>query len=216
MAKPEQPKDIKPKTEGEATPKAAKAGLDDNMKVIIINLVTTILICVLFLSVNYILQSSLLTSKLASMAPPADANAEGDIAAEGDGEEVQKGFILDLGDFILNLSDVSPRKYLKVNVALEVSTKPEDTAVAEAPKEGGGHGEGAAAPAENPLETEMAQYKPAIRDAVITTLSSKTSAELATVAGKELAKEQIAEAVNGIFAGERDVIRVSFGQFIIQ
>ena len=62
----------------------------------------------------------------------------------------------------------------------------------------------------------MEQYKPAIRDAVITVLTSKTSDELATTAGKELAKQQIAESVNGIFDGEREVIRVSFGQFIMQ
>lgn len=218
MAKPEQPKDIKPKTEGEGAAKA-KGGLDDNMKVIIINLVTTVLICVLFLSVSYVLQSSLLDSKLAKVAAPADAGAgdgSTDDSTGGDGEDVQKGFILDLGDFILNLSDVAPRKYLKVNVALEVSNKPEDAAAAAPAAKGEGGGKEGAAPAENPLEAEMAQFKPAIRDAVITTLSSKTSAELSTVAGKELAKEQISEAVNGIFAGERDVIRVSFGQFIIQ
>ena len=62
----------------------------------------------------------------------------------------------------------------------------------------------------------MAQYKPAIRDAVITALSSKTAEELATAPGKELAKEQIMNDVNAIFAGEREVLRVSFGQFIIQ
>ncbi|MEI8128890.1 MAG: flagellar basal body-associated FliL family protein [bacterium] len=214
MAKPNQPKDIKPKTEGEDKPKV-KIEIDDNMKVIITNLVTTILICILFLSVNYVLQSSLLSSKLSKMAP-TDENApvtEADTSEDTD--KVQRGFIVDLGDFILNLSDTSPRKYLKINVALEMSNKPED-AVAEAPA-GGGHGEGeGAAPAVNPLEAEMAQFKPAIRDSVITTLSSKASAELSTVAGKELAKEQITEAVNGIFAGEREVLRVSFGQFIIQ
>lgn len=220
MAKPEQPKDIKPKTEGEAAAPKVKKPVDENMKVIIINLVTTVLICVLFLSVNYVLQASLLTSKLAQQAPASedatatdgsDANAAGD-----SGDEVQRGFIVDLGDFILNLSDVAPRKYLKVNVALEVSNKPEDSAPAEgAKKEGGEGGEGGAAAA-SPLETEMAQFKPAIRDAVITTLSSKTAAELSTVAGKELAKEQITESVNGLFAGDREVLRVSFGQFIIQ
>jgi flagellar basal body-associated protein FliL len=36
------------------------------------------------------------------------------------------------------------------------------------------------------------------------------------LAGKEEAKEQIKEAVNAIFAGEREVLRVSFGNFIIQ
>ena len=215
MAKPTQPKEIKPKTEGEEAPKV-KAPIDENMKVIIINLVTTVLICVLFLSVNYVLQSSLLNSKLSQKPAAADAAAdgEGDAAAADDGsggEDVQRGIIVDLGDFILNLSDVSPRKYLKINVALEVSSKPEDTATAEAPKK-----EGEGAPAANPVDAEMAQFKPAIRDAVITTLSSKTAAEVSTVAGKELAKEQIQEAVNGIFAGDREVIRVSFGDFIIQ
>lgn len=209
MGKPDQPKDIKPKSEGDGA--KGKVSIDNNMKVIIINLVTTVLICVLFLSVNYVLQSSLLSSKLAQKPATTEDSADSADNSDSDKSDVQHGFILDLGDFILNLSDVSPRKYLKVNVALEVSSKPEDTVAA--PKKEGGEGGGAGA---SPLEAEMAQYKPAIRDAVITTLSSKTSAELATVAGKELAKEQISEAVNGIFAGDRDVLRVSFGQFIIQ
>lgn len=216
MGKPEQPKDIKPKEGeggggGEAKPKVQ---IDENMKVIIINLVTTVLICLLFLSVNYILQANLLSSKLAS-APAASADAaatEGDAAAgEDTSGEAQKGIIVDLGDFILNLSDVAPRKYLKVNVALEVTSKPEDTA--EAPKKEGGEGGGKAV---SPVDAEMAQFKPAFRDAVINTLSSKTSSELSTVAGKELAKDQITEAVNALFAGNREVIRVSFGDFIIQ
>lgn len=220
MGKPEQPKDIKPKEGeggggGEAKPKMQ---IDENMKVIVINLVTTVLICLLFLSVNYILQANLLTSKLAS-APAATAEGaagEEGAAAEGEGggEETAKGIIVELGDFILNLSDVAPRKYLKVNVALEVTSKPEDTAAEEPKKEG--HGEGGGKPAVSPVEAEMTQFKPAFRDAVINTLSSKTSAELSTVAGKELAKDQITEAVNALFAGSREVIRVSFGDFIIQ
>ncbi len=66
------------------------------------------------------------------------------------------------------------------------------------------------------IQKEMAQFKPAIRDAVITNLSSKTSSELASAAGKELAKEQISNDINSILGGEREVLRVSFGQFIIQ
>ena len=91
MAKPEQPKDIKPKTEGEAAPKAKKP-IDENMKVIVINLATTVLICVLFLSVNYVLQASLLNSKLSQVTAGSEASAES--GAEGDAsaeEEVQKG-----------------------------------------------------------------------------------------------------------------------------
>lgn len=219
MAKPEQPKDIKPK-EGEGGGEAkVKKPIDENMKVIIINLVTTVLICVLFLSVTSIVLSSMLDSKLAKVAVGGGGVATEDAAAAADGsggednaEEVQKGIIVDLGDFILNLSDVAPRKYLKVNVALEVSSKPEDTAAA--PKKEGGEGGGK--DAVSPVDAEMAQFKPAFRDAVINTLSSKTAAELSTVAGKELAKDQITEAVNALFAGSREVIRVSFGDFIIQ
>ena len=211
MAKPNQPKEIKPKEGGEA----GAGKIDDNMKMIVINLATTVLICVLFLTVNYVLQDNLLNAKLAK-APAADA-ATADGSTEGDaasGDEVQRGIIVDLGDFILNLSDVSPRKYLKVNVAIEVSKSAADATAVEEPKKAEKEGEGA--PAADPVEAEMAQFKPAIRDAVITTLSSKSAAEVSTTAGKELAKEQITEAINGIFAGDREVMRVSFGQFIIQ
>lgn len=213
MAKPNQPKDVKPKEEKEGATES-KFQIDSNMKVILINLVTTVLICVLFLSVSYVMQSSLLNSKFsqAKVATPDDGT---DTTADTSGDnssEVQHGIIVDLGDFILNLSDVSPRKYLKVAVSIEVSAKPSDAAAAAPKKEGK---EGGAAGA-SPLDAEMAQYKPAIRDSIITNLSSKSSAELSTRAGKELAKDQITEAVNGIFAGDREVIRVSFGDFIIQ
>ena len=85
------------------------------------------------------------------------------------------------------------------------------------PEEKGGHGgHGDDDDPMKRVEAEMAQYKPAIRDAVISNFSSKTADEISTAAGKELVKEQITEDVNAIFAGEREVIRVSFGQFIIQ
>lgn len=214
MAKPEQPKDIKPKTDGEGTEPKAKMPIDENMKVIIINLATTILICVLFLSVISIVISNMLDTKLSKISAGASTEQTTENADSGEdtSAEDQKGIVVDLGDFILNLSDISPRKYLKVNVALEVSSKPEDSEAAPK-KEGEGEGKGAAV---SPIDAEMAQFKPALRDAVINTLSSKTSAELSTVAGKELAKDQITEAINSLFAGDREVLRVSFGDFIIQ
>ena len=135
---------------------------------------------------------------------------------------VQRGIIVDLGDFILNLADDNSRKYLKVNVAVEVTKKPGELEPQEPAASGGGHGghggHGAPAPVDPmvAIQEEMNQFNPAIRDAVITNLTSKTSTELSTTAGKELSKEQIADEINSIFAGEREVLRVSFGQFIIQ
>src|SRR5574344_638940 len=155
IAKPKQPKDVKPKTEDGAS----KAPIDGNMKMVVINLATTVLICVLFISVNYVLQSSLLSSKLSqSLASTTDTTSEN--SDEESTSDVQKGIILDLGDFILNLSDASPRKYLKANVALEVSkseSDPATTQTADASKEGSKEGKEAAP--SDPIAVEMEQYK---------------------------------------------------------
>ena len=112
----------------------------------------------------------------------------------------------------MNLADASPKTYLRAAVVIEVTINDTDVLSAGG-GEGHGHGGGAPQPT---IEDDLARVKPAIRDAIITTLSSKTSDELSTTTGKELAKEQIAEQVNAIFAGEREVLRISFGQFIMQ
>ena len=185
-------------------------------KFLIISLVSTAVLCVVFAGVNYVVMENLLTQKISNIQLSQEELEEG----ESGEDEIQRGIIVDLGDFILNLCDEAQKKYLKVNVAIEVSQKEGDfPKEEEQPKSSGGHGHGAAPAPVDPMEAiqkEMSQFKPAIRDAVITNLSSKTSAELASAAGKELAKEQISNDINSILGGEREVLRVSFGQFIIQ
>jgi len=190
-------------------------GSNEFLKTIIVNVISTTLLCIIFICANVMIQTNLLNSKLATLNTQHE---EAEITAEDEAEQIKHGVVVDLGDFILNLADENARRYLKTNVALEI-TQPEEEVAAEPKKEGGhgGHGgHGEAAPQKSELEKRLEQYKPAIRDAVITNLSSKTAVELSTVAGKELAKEQIMSAVNGIFAGQNEVLRVSFGQFIIQ
>ena len=215
MAKPNQPKDTKPKENEELV----KLPIDNNIKLVMINIISTVLICILLIGVNYLLQENILNKKLEALDTNKENVEEEETNTETD--EVQKGIIVDLGDFILNLSDPNQKKYLKVNVALEVTRTATDPQLSSEPeaKKSGGHGHESEAAAVDPaaaLEAEMAQYKPAIRDVVISTFSSKTADEVATTAGKELVKEQIKEDVNAIFAGEREVIRVNFGEFIIQ
>ena len=187
----------------------------DLNKFLIISLVSTVILCVVFAAVNYLVMENLLSQKISKIQVSQEELEEG----EATEDEIQRGIIVDLGDFILNLCDEAQKKYLKVNVAIEVTQKDGDfPKEVEAPKSGG-HGHGAAPAPVDPMEAiqkEMNQFKPAIRDAVITNLSSKTSAELASAAGKELAKEQISNDINSILGGEREVLRVSFGQFIIQ
>ena len=187
----------------------------DLNKFLIINIAAMILLLIISVGVICFVMDGMITQKI-SKINVSQEELEEEGAAE---DEIQKGIIVDLGDFILNLCDEAQKKYLKVNVAIEVTQKETDFPKEEPAKASGGHGHGAAPAPVDPMEAiqkEMNQYKPAIRDAVITNLSSKTSAELASAAGKELAKEQISNDVNSILAGEREVLRVSFGQFIIQ
>lgn len=182
-------------------------------KILITNLASMVIMFLVFTGVFYLIMDNMMTKKIANIQVSQEELDEGD-----EGDEIERGIIVDLGDFILNLCDEAQKKYLKVNVAIEVTQKETDFAKEETAKSGGhGHGE-APAPADpmDAIQKEMAQFKPAIRDAVITNLSSKTSSELASAAGKELAKEQIANDINSILGGEREVLRVSFGQFIIQ
>ncbi len=196
--------------------KLGEAKSQDLTKMLILTLASIVIMFIVFAGVNYVIMENLITQKINTLSLAQEELGEG----EAEGDEIQKGIIVDLGDFILNLCDEAQKKYLKVNVAIEVSQKDTDFPAVEETKSSGGHGGHGSAPATiDPMEAiqkEMNQYKPAIRDAVITNLSSKTSAELATTAGKELAKEQIANDINAILAGEREVLRVSFGQFIIQ
>lgn len=188
----------------------------DLTKFLTIILIAMTILFIVSAGVNYVLMDNLVAQKVNNINI-AQEELDETTATE---DEIQRGIIVDLGDFILNLCDENQKKYLKVNVAIEVSKKETDFPEVEPAKSGGGHGGHGAAPAPvDPMEAiqkEMNQYKPAIRDAVITNLSSKTSAELATAAGKELSKEQISNDINSILAGEREVLRVSYGQFIIQ
>lgn len=186
----------------------------DLTKFLIMTLASIVIMFIVFAGVNYVIMENLISQKISALP-----TSQEELDESADEDEVQKGIIVDLGDFILNLCDESQKKYLKVNVALEVTKKDTDFPEQVETKGGGHGGHGEAAAPVDPMEAiqkEMNQYKPAIRDAVITNLSSKTSSELATAAGKELAKEQITNDINSILGGEREVIRVSFGQFIIQ
>jgi len=221
MPMPSSPKDAKPKTDNIAKDaKTAPGGGIDGTKLLIVNTITTVIICVMFIGVNYFVQTNFMNEKFATIMKTIGGGEEGADANAEESDAVERGLILDLGDFVLNLSDVNSRRYLKANVAIELTKKegdPDPTApAAEGEKKEGGEGEGAAVDPMKQIEAEMDQFKPSIRDAVISTLSSKTSDELSSIAGKEEAKEQIKEAVDAIFAGERQVLRVSFGNFIIQ
>ena len=214
MSNPTKPKDAKPKAEADdfeikQTVKVESNNLQSSLFPIIGIVAVAVLIII---ATNYFLVDMKLSQISKKITAISTATEEDNSADEGESVTAERGIILDLGEFILNLSDTNTRKFLKVNVAIELSKKDSDLQAA-APS--GGHSKGQ----ENSMsaiEAEMNQFKPAIRDSIISILSSKTSDELATTPGKELAKEQLKESINAIFEGEREVLRVSFGSFFIQ
>ena len=202
MAKPAENKEDK-------NPNGMKFELNPTI-LMIINNVIMLAVIIISLIVMYVLLDSSFTKKIEKLMPETEQSSEED-------DVKQEGILLDLGEFLLNLADSQTRRYLQASVAIELSkTEAEIAATLEPPKASGGHGESAPADPMANIIAEMERYKPAIRDSVISVLSNKTSDELSTPTGKELAKEEILEMVNGIFDGQREVMRVSFGQFIIQ
>lgn len=184
--------------------------LNSNMALMLSNIVILIVIIISML-VMYLLLNNSMDKKLAKLITTEEQTED-----DEDTAEKQEGVLLDLGDFILNLSDADKRRYLKVGVAIELSKTQEEIDMGNVAPKASGHGESAPADPNAAIATEMERFKPAIRDAIISVLSNKTSDELSSPTGKEIAKEEILEMVNGIFEGQRSVMRISFGQFIIQ
>ena len=205
MAKPVENKEDKNPNKIEMSP---------SLMMLISNGVVLIIILIA-LFVMYMLIESSMNKKIEQLANPDEQTQ-----LEDEEEARQEGILLDLGSDIYNLADINAKVFLRANVALEISKTQEeiDAAIAiQNAKPSGGHGHGSA-PAVDPnaeIAAAMERYKPSIKDAIISVLSGKTSDELSTPTGKEIAKEEIREAINNIFEGQREVMRVSFGQFII-
>jgi flagellar FliL protein len=109
-------------------------------------------------------------------------------------------------DRVVNLMDKGSTKYLKVALTLEFI----DSKLKDPPK-------GAAvATQQADFATEMSGYKDIIDDAVVSTLSSKTSADLLKPDGKDQLKSELIANVNHALRDEEKVVNVYFTSFIIQ
>lgn len=94
-----------------------------------------------------------------------------------------------LPSFLVNLYDPLGRRYIKLDVELELIS-PE-------------------------VKREVELLNARIRDAMILLLSSKTYAELNTPEGKHILRNEIMDRVNQILNGPK-VVRVYFTDFVIQ
>ena len=107
---------------------------------------------------------------------------------------------------VVNLSDKAASKYLKVALTLEFI----DTRLKDPPK-------GAAVTQQQTeFAGEMSPYSAIIDDALVTTLSSKSSSDLLKPDGKEQLKNELINNVNRSLREEEKAVNVYFTSFIIQ
>jgi len=167
--------------------------LDEAKKIILINGFLTVLICTAFVFAIYFTFDELLDKKLSNIS-------SGDNSTQY--AEYEKGINYNLGEFVVNLADGTNR-YLKTDITLEFTRLHKERAT-DTKK------------AEDNLVHQLKEYEASMKDIVITVLSSKNASTLGTKEGKELVKEQIAQSIDTVLDGKREVLRVNFSQFVIQ
>ncbi len=91
--------------------------------------------------------------------------------------------------FVVNLLSESGGRFLKVALDIELS--------------------------DESLAAEIDKKKPAVRDIIIRTLSSKTFEEVSTMKGKERLKDEMVQKINQILA-DGQVMNVFFTDFVVQ
>src|SRR5919199_5148007 len=107
---------------------------------------------------------------------------------------------------VVNLTDKSAAKYLKVALTLEfIDTKLKDPPKGEAVKL-----------QQDEFAKDMQGYSAVIEDALTTTLSSKSSADLLKPEGKDQLKQELLQNVNHALHDDEKAVNVYFTSFIIQ
>jgi flagellar basal body-associated protein FliL len=111
-----------------------------------------------------------------------------------------------LKEQVVNLSDKNATKYLKAAVTLEfIDSKLKD------PPQGA-----AVTQQQTDFAADMTPYAAIIQDALVNTLSSKSSADLLKPDGKDQLKNDLMNNVNHALHDDEKVVNVYFTSFIIQ
>ena len=147
------------------------------------------------------------------------------------GEPVKYGPTYTIRDRIVNLADPGGRRYLRFTVAIEFEPHADPTKadahgdeaathlLLYVPGEDGGYQEvvpGKPGDAQKAFDEAVKKFVPAMEDAVMTILSSKTFAEVSSAEGKEQAKKEIKDRVQAIVGDEEHVTNVYFTEFVVQ
>ena len=108
---------------------------------------------------------------------------------EGGSEALLAGPIVSLKTFIVNLAAPDGRRYLKVKLDLELTTKDS--------------------------EKELKGRLPVVRDQIILALSSKTYQQIQGIAGKTVLREELTARMNSVLKKGK-VKKTYFTEFVVQ
>lgn len=113
-----------------------------------------------------------------------------------------------LGDFVVNLADVSGSRFLKLSITAKVYSEDFEKFAELGPEEK--HAYLAR------IEEDLHPFIPAIKDVVITTLARKTADEVIGYENKIALKLELKEQLSHVMHGEFSIYDLYFTDFIVQ
>jgi flagellar basal body-associated protein FliL len=113
-----------------------------------------------------------------------------------------------IGDFVVNLSDLSGSRFLKVSITAKLYSEDFEEFSKLSPEEKHGY--------EMKIEHDLGPSIPAIKDIVITTLSRKKAEEVIGFENKLAIKTELKENLNHALHGEFKIYDIYFTDFIVQ
>lgn len=185
------------KEHNETTPEAGEKKKSNMLLIIIIVVLVLVLIIggvvAMLMMSNHDAEAGSATHQEASAHPAESTTAAENTTGEGHGSSsevsTEVGLMFPLEPFTVNLLSESGRRYLKVEMNLEIGGEE--------------------------LSPELEEKKPIFRDIIIRQLSSKSLEEISTLKGKDKLKEEIVRELNTRLKDGK-VKNVYFTDFVVQ
>ncbi len=145
---------------------------------------------------------------LAFMLAPKTITVNQTVQETREPEEGDHLPVYPLGDFVVNLADVTGNRFLKVSITAKVYSEDFEEFATLKPEEKHAY--------EARIAEDLQPLMPAIKDVIITTLSRKSSEEVIGHENKMALKTELKEQLAQVMHGEFKVYDIFFTDFIVQ
>jgi len=184
---PEEKTAVEEKEEVKAKPKKGGSSIGKILLTIVLTFVS---------SASGAAISFILLSKTASHAAQPAEHKTGEAAEQEEAKKIaellEKGAVLPLEPFVVNLADIEASRYLRIKISLMLDDKEKLAHV---------------------IENQALQQK--VRDVILQSLTIKTSRDLINEEGKNKLRQELQEKI-AVYFHEPKVVDVMFTEFVIQ